>query len=145
MKIIIQNIPVERHHSIGQVKRYYRLFYHIFFIIAIEIPSVDAEVALQIAFKAIHDLVGRNGFVSTFLIFGFHLFIIEMSESSLIITQQATTMRKAIDKVKKLTTFCQVSDFLNTKNGPSTVLVHKLLLNSDVLVSQKNNAGQAGG
>ena len=144
MGITVRNVPVEAHHSIGQVERYHGPLCRIYSIIATETPGVDPEAALQMAFKAINDSVGPNGLVPTLLVFGAHPRMIEMDAPSPTITQRAIAMRKAMDEVKRLTTSRQVNDALNTRNGPSTASVHDLPLNSDVLVFRESKAGRAG-
>ena len=134
MGITVRNVPVEAHHSIGQVERYHGPLRRIYSIIATETPGVDPEAALQMVFKAINDSIGPNGLVSTLLVFGAHYHIIEMDAPSPTITQRAIAMHKAIVKVKQLTMSCQINNALNTKNGPSTASVHDLPLNSDVLM-----------
>ena len=69
MEITVRNVPVEAHHSIGQMERYHSPFRRIYTIIATEIPDIDPELALQMAFKAINDSVGPNGLMPTLLVF----------------------------------------------------------------------------
>lgn len=145
MGITVRNVPVEAHHSIGKVERYHGPLRRIYTIIATEIPGIDPELALQMAFKAINDSVGPNGLVPTLLVFGAYPRMTELDAPSPTITQRATAMKKAMEEVKKLTALRQINDALNMRNGPSTVSVHDLPLNSEVLVFREGNAGRAGG
>ena len=61
---------------------------------------MDPKAALQMAFKAINDLIGLNGLVPTLLVFGAHPCMIEIDAPNLTITQRAIAMRKAMDEVK---------------------------------------------
>ena len=67
---MVKNVPVEAHHSIGLVGRYHGPLRRIYSIIMDEIPNIDANSALQMAFKAMNDSVGPNGLVHTLLVFG---------------------------------------------------------------------------
>lgn len=106
MKIIVQNVFVETHYLIRQIERYHRFLYRIYSIIAIKTLGINLEAVFQIVFKAINNLVRPNSLVPTLFIFDIHCCIIETDTPSLIITQQATTMQKVIDKVKQFTKFC---------------------------------------
>lgn len=144
MGIIVKNIPVKAHHSIGLVKRYHRPLRRVYSIIIVEIPRISRELALQMLFKAINDSVGPNGLVPTLLVFGAYLYMAEMDAPSSIITQWTTAMRKTMEEVQRSIASSQVNDVLNTQNGPSTTLLHDLLLNSLVLVYCKGNTSQSG-
>lgn len=142
--ITVKNVPVEAHHSIGQVERYHEPFRRIYTIIITEIPSIDLELALQMAFKAINDSVGSNGLVPTLFVFGAYPRMMEMDAPSLIIIQRGVAMRKAIEEVRKINTSRLINDALNMRNGPSTISVHDLPLNSPVLVFREGPTGHAG-
>jgi hypothetical protein len=53
------------------------------------------------AFKAINDSVGLNGFILTLLIFRAYLCIIKSNAPNLIVVKQAAALKKAIKEVKK--------------------------------------------
>lgn len=145
MGIIVKNVPVEAHHSIGKVERYHEPLRRIYMIIINEIPGIEPDLALQMSFKAINDSVGPNGLVPTLLVFGAYPRMVELDAPSPTITQRSLAMRKAMDEVRRLTATRQVNDALNTRNGPSTIAVHDLTLNSPVLVWREGNANQSGG
>jgi hypothetical protein len=66
-------VLVEAHNSIGMVEQYYRPLQHAYQIITIEIPDIDKDIALQIAFKAINNTIGLNRLVPTLLVFSAYL------------------------------------------------------------------------
>lgn len=134
MRITVKNVLIEAHHSIGQVERYHGPLRQAYIIIIEEIPGIDPELGLQMAFKAINDSVGSNDLVPTLLIFGAYFRMMEIDASSPTITQRARAMRRVIEEVKKLNAFRQINDVLNIWNGPSTISIRDLSINSPVLV-----------
>lgn len=54
------------------------------------------------AVKAINDTIGFNGLVSTFLVFGAYLCILEFDFPIPTITQRATAIKNAIKEVQKV-------------------------------------------
>ena len=68
--IIIKNAPVKAHHSIGMVECYHRPLRRVYSIIINKILGIKANLALQISFQVINNLVGLNGLVSILLVFG---------------------------------------------------------------------------
>lgn len=101
MDIIVKNLFVEAHHSIGLVELYHEALRQVYAIIAAEIPEIHLELALQIVFQAINNSVGLNGFVLTLLEFGVFPRMIKSDVSSPTITERVVTMQKSIDEVKK--------------------------------------------
>ena len=124
MGIIVKNAPVEAHHSIGMVERSYGPLRQVYSIITTKIPGIEPESALQMSFKAINNLLGPNGLVSTLLVFGAYPKMTESDASSPSITQHAMAIRKAINEDRKCTTSQQDNDALNTCNRSSTAAVH---------------------
>jgi hypothetical protein len=57
---------------------------------------------LQIAFKAINNIVRPNKLVLTLLVYSIYSQITEHDPPLLLVTQQALTIKKAIAKVQKL-------------------------------------------
>ena len=47
-------------------------------IITVEIPDIDKDIVLQMAFKAINDTIGPNGLVPILLVFGIYPRIIKL-------------------------------------------------------------------
>jgi len=62
-------VPVKAHNSVRMVERYYGPLRRIYYIIITELPDIGKDIALQMAFKAINDLVGPNGLIPTLLVF----------------------------------------------------------------------------
>jgi hypothetical protein len=62
-------VPVEAHWSIRKVERYYAVLHCVYQIISKELPDLDKEMALQMAIKAINNIVGPNRLVPTLLVF----------------------------------------------------------------------------
>jgi predicted ATP-grasp superfamily ATP-dependent carboligase len=62
-------IPVEVHWSIRKVERYYIVLCCVYQIVSKELPNLNKEIALQMAVKAVNNIVGLNGLVLTLLVF----------------------------------------------------------------------------
>ncbi|KAI9044044.1 uncharacterized protein KD926_001866 [Aspergillus affinis] len=58
INISTRSIPIEAHNSIGMIERYHSPLRRAYQIIIAEIPDIDKEIALQMAFKAINDSAG---------------------------------------------------------------------------------------
>jgi len=69
MGTTIRSIPVEAHNLISMVERYHSPLRRIYHIITSEIPGINKDIALQIAFKAINNFVGPDGLIPTLLVF----------------------------------------------------------------------------
>ena len=63
-------MPVEAHNSVGIVERYHSLIRRAYLIITTEISSLEKDIVLQIAFKAINDSAGLNGLILILLVYG---------------------------------------------------------------------------
>ena len=59
------------------VERYYGPLYRIYHIIIIELPDINKDIALQMAFKVINNSVVPNSLTPTLLVFRAYLYIIE--------------------------------------------------------------------
>ena len=103
MGIIIKNAPIETHHFIGIVKRYHGPLQQVYSIITTKILGIEPELAFLMSFKAINNLVGPNGLVLTLLVFDVYPRISELDAPFVSITQRATAMKKAMNKVRKCT------------------------------------------
>jgi hypothetical protein len=93
------------------------------------------------AVKAVNDTAGPDGFVLTLLVFGAYPRMSMLDPPALTITQQATTVHKAIEEVAKIRAKRQVNNALNQRNSLSAEAIHDLPLNSDVLVWREGNTG----
>jgi hypothetical protein len=139
-----KGVPVEAHNSIGMVERYYGPLRRTYQIIITEIPGIEKDMGLQMAFKAINDLAGPGGLVLTLLVFGACPRMAESDALSPSVAQRATAIKKAIAEIQKLRAERQVANALNMRNGPKTDAVHDLPPSSPVLVWREGNTGQSG-
>jgi hypothetical protein len=144
MGVSTKGVPVEAHNSIGMVERYHGPIRRAYQIIVSEIPELDKDMALQMAFKAINDSAGPDGLVLTLLVFGAYPRMVESDAPSPTVAQRATAIKKAMAKIHKLQAERQIADALNTRNRPMTNVVHSLSPSSPVLVWRKGNTRQAG-
>jgi hypothetical protein len=129
-----KRVPVKAHNSIGIVKRYHSLIRRAYQIIVSEIPKLNKDMALQMAFKAINDSAGPDSLVPTLLVFGAYLRMIKSDAPSPTVAQRATAIKKAMAEIHKLRAERQIADALNTRNGLMTNEVHSLPPSSPVLV-----------
>jgi hypothetical protein len=78
-------VLVKAYNSINIVERYYSLIRYVYQIIVFEIPELNKNIALQMAFKAINNLAGLNSLVLTLLVFKAYLKIIKSDALSFIV------------------------------------------------------------
>jgi hypothetical protein len=97
-----KRVPVEAHNSISIVERYHSPIRHAYQIITTEIPDIDRDMALQMAFKAINDTAGPNGLVPTLLVFGVYPRMVELDAPSPSVTQRSNAIKKAMAEIQKL-------------------------------------------
>jgi hypothetical protein len=83
MGVGTKGVLVEAHNSIGMVKRYHGPIRRAYQIIVSEIPELDKDIALQMAFKVINNSAGLDGLVPTLLVFGAYPRMIESDAPSL--------------------------------------------------------------
>jgi hypothetical protein len=86
----------------GIVKRYYRLICRAYTIITAKILDISKDMALQMAFKAINDIIGLDSLVLTLLVYSAYPRITEHDPLLLLVTKRALAIKKAIAKVQKL-------------------------------------------
>jgi hypothetical protein len=79
-------VPVEAHNSVRIVERYHSLLRRIYQIMCVELPKVDKDVALQMAFKALNNTAGPDGLIPTLLVFKAYPRMVESDLLSLIVT-----------------------------------------------------------
>jgi len=60
---------------------------------------------------------------------------------SLIVTQRAAAVKKAMEEIRKLYAKQQVADALSIRNGPRINAIYNLLPNLQVLVWREGNTG----
>ena len=144
MGIRMKAVLVEAHNSISMVERYHSPLRRVYQIIVVELPGIDRDTALQMAFKALNDTAGPDRLVPMLLVFSAYPRMAESDAPSPSVTQWANAIKKAMAEVQKLRVERQVVDALNMRNGPKTDAIHDLPLNSPVLVWREGNIGQAG-
>ena len=144
MKIMMKNVPVETHHSIGQIERYHELLRRVYLIIISKIFGIDSDFELQMTLKTINDSVEFHGLVFILLIFGAYSRMTELDAFFLTISQRAIVMKKAMNEMRKLNVNRQINDVFNTRNEFSTIHLHDFSLNSFVLVYREGPAGRSG-
>ena len=144
MRIIVKNVSVKAHHSIGLIERYHGPLRRIYTIIIIEIFGINADLVLQMSFKTFNDSVEPNGLVFTLLVFKAYSRMTDMNASSFTLTQRAIAMRKTMDEMRKIHANRQINDVLNIRNGPNSTLIHGLPFNSLVLVYRESKTDRSG-
>ncbi len=90
---------------------------------------ISKNAMLQMAFKAVNDIVGPDGLVSTLLIFGVYPCIIMDSPPLPSQQQRVNIMAKTMSKLHKLKVWRGVQDAFNARNGPDTIQTLPLALN----------------
>jgi hypothetical protein len=68
------------------VKRYYRLICRAYTIITAKIPNISKDMALQIAFKAINDIIKPDSLILTLLVYSAYPQITKYNPLSLLVT-----------------------------------------------------------
>lgn len=144
MGIIIKNVPVKAHHSIGFVAHYHGLLSQIYAIITTIFTGIKPKLTLQMFFKELNDSIRRNSLVPTLLVFGVYPHMTDIDAPTSTINQYSIAMCRAMEEVRISHVSRLVKDELNTQNGLSTSLIHNLSLNSPVLVFCEKNASQSG-
>jgi len=77
MAVIVKEVPVEAHNSVGLVERYHTPLRRAFEIF--QEDGFNREVALQMAVKVVNDIVGPDRLILTLLVFGVYPRIIKQS------------------------------------------------------------------
>ena len=96
--------------------------------------KVFKEIELQIIIKSINDSAEPDELISTLLIFDVYSRMHDFDSSSSIVSQRATTIRKAMNEIQKIRVERQINDALNTRNESIVSSLHDLSLNSNVLI-----------
>jgi hypothetical protein len=143
MNIRVNIVSVEIHHSIEMIKRYHEFLRRAYAIIVAKLLEIDSNSILQMTFKTLNDSINLDDLIFTLLLFDAYFRMIEMNVSSSTITQRFIVMRKTMNEVRKLNVIRQLNDALNIRNDSSSILIHNLSLNSDVLVYREKNDNQS--
>ena len=85
LKIVL----VKAYYLIRKLKRYYTIIQKAYNCITIEIPGLNREIALQMSFKAINDLISPNSLILTLLVYSAYPQITKYDPPSFTISQQA--------------------------------------------------------
>lgn len=109
-----------------------------------ELFEILPKAALQMAVKAVNNTIGLDSLMLTLFIFSTYLQMTEYNPPAPIITQHATTVKKAITKIYRIRAQYQIADTVNIRNRPLSTAVYYLPLNSDVLVWREGNTRYAG-
>jgi hypothetical protein len=64
-----------------------------------EIPGIDKEITLQMAFKAINDITRPDRLVLTLLVYNALSQMVKYNALSLTVTQRSVALRKAMSKI----------------------------------------------
>ena len=144
LSIQVKEVPVEAHNSVGKVERCHATLRRAYEIIKEELKdeSIDKEIVLQMAVKAINDTAGPDGIVPTLLVFGAYPRMTEMDPPSPSVAVRAEAIRMAMKEVRKLHAKRQVNDALAMRNGPSTLTTLNLPLQSEVRVWREKDGWQ---
>jgi hypothetical protein len=135
MEIQYHQVPIEAHSAIGKIERYHAPLHRAYNIISAELgASVDRDMILQIAVKAINDTISPDRIMPTVLVFGTYPRITINSPPSALTTQRAKAIRKAIVDLRCTVAEQRVNDALNTRNGPTVTETLSLTPGSDIKV-----------
>jgi len=134
LSIKVKDVPIEAHHSIGKVERYHAPLRRAYNIMRAEDPSLSREGSLQAAVKAVNDTAGPDGLVPTLLVFGAYPRMIDDSPPAPTQRQRSIAIKKAMEAVRQAHAERKVTDALATRNGPDTLAVKELPLQSLVRV-----------
>lgn len=144
MGSIAMSVPVEAHWSIGAVQRSHAVPRRAYLILRQELTHVSSEDTLQMAVKAVNDMAGPDGLVPRLLVFGVYLKITQCDPPAPPVQKRAAATRKPMIEVQKLTPGSRSMTPSTPRNGSTLTAVHRLPLNSDVLVWREGKAGYAG-
>lgn len=103
MGMIIKNVSVKVHHSIKMVEHYYKPLQQVYSIINTKILDIKPNLALQMFFKAINNLINPNMLVFILLVFSAYPRMSKQDAPSLSIIYYVMVLQKAMDKVQRCT------------------------------------------
>ncbi len=88
MKIRVNIVSIETHHSIDMIEKYHDSLCKMYAIIIAKISDIDSNSTLQMTFKALNDSVKFDELISTLFVFEAYLRMIEMNALSSTIIQR---------------------------------------------------------
>ncbi|KAM4067875.1 transposase [Hirsutella rhossiliensis] len=143
--ITCKEVPIEAHWSIGKVERYHGPLRRAFEIMYAELSSqADADSILQMAVKAVNDTAGPDGLVPTLLVFGAYPRITADSPPNPSVIRRGEVVRKAMKELRKFMANRDVKEALGTRNGPTTIDVLNLKLQSEPYYKDDNSPAAPG-
>lgn len=134
MSIILNQVPVEAHHSIGAVERYHAPLRRAFQVIKEDLPNLTKEICLQMAVKAVNDTAGPDGLTPTLLVFGMYPRMIDGDPPHPSIADRAKTVKRTMSEVAKKLASIDVGEALRHRNGPRIDQTLDIPIGSQVLV-----------
>jgi hypothetical protein len=114
---------IEAYYLVGKVKCYYNPLRQAYKIISKEFRGINInnEIKLQIAVKAINDLVGLDSIILILLVFRAYLRITNNSLLLLIIIKRTKTIRKASNKIRKFYAKQYIDNILRIRNSSNII------------------------
>ncbi len=97
--IKVKIVPVEAYNSVRIVEHYYSPIQRAYYIITTEIPGINKDMALQMAFKAINNTAGPNSLVPTLLVYSALPRMVEYNALSPTVTQRSAALKKAMSEI----------------------------------------------
>jgi len=137
MAIEVKEVPIKTHNNVGKMKWYHAPLYCAYKIISLELKDASEELTLQIAVKAVNDSAGLDGLVPILLVFGTYLWMTDKSPLSPFVVQWAEAICKTTKEVWCLYVTHQINDALRIRNGPNTLTMLDLPLQSKICVWRK--------
>ena len=137
--IKIKKVLVEAHNSVGLVKRYYISLQYAYEIIQNKLKGkyINKEIILQMAVKAINNLIKFNKIIPTLLVFSTYLQLTKIDPLSLSVIKRIEAICIAIKEVRRLYTKRQVKNILTIHNSLDTKITLDLPLQSNIRVWRK--------
>jgi hypothetical protein len=128
-------VPIKAYSAISKIEHYHAPLHQAYNIISAELgASIDKDVILQIAVKAVNDTIGPDRIMLTILIFRAYPHITINSPPSPLTARRAEAIKKAIADLHHTVVERRVNDALNTRNSPIITETLNLAPGSDVKV-----------
>ena len=105
---------MKAHHLINKIKRYYHLLRYAYEIVIKKHLKLFNANQLQIAIKAINNIIKLNKLIPMLLIFKAYFKITKLNPPNPIIKQRAITIKIAIKELRKIQTSKKINNTLRT-------------------------------
>ena len=132
--IEVKQMPVEAHHSIKKIERYYIPLRRAYDILSIEAPQIGREERLQSAVKAVNDTAGPDGLIPTLLVYGAYPRLNREDKPTPSNTARVRAIEYIIDDVRRSNAKIAIIEAIRTTRRLDVAAVLRLLLNTKVLV-----------